>query len=99
MNLIVSNDKKKALTYEEFKEVKKIFESVTEIIITKRNDKRIDNKIVYFNCMLIKKFSEFPSIIAKVHEKFGRTVEIETYWSHEDDIIEVWFRGYAKELR
>ena len=99
MNLIVTNDRKKALTREEFKEVKKIFESVTEVITTRRNDKRINNKKVYFNCMLIKKFSEFPSIIARVHEKFGRTVEIETYWGHEDDIIEVWFRGYSEELR
>ena len=99
MNLIViQGDNKKALTNAEFKEVKKIFEKVTKVIAVRRNDKRVDNHKEYFNCLTVKTFPEFVITIGKIHEMFGRNIEIETFWG-EEDTLDVWFRGYSKELR
>lgn len=99
MNLIaIQGDNKKALTKEEFNEVRKIFESLTEVISVGRNDKRRDNQKVYFHRLTVKTFPEFVIIIGKIHEMFGRNIEIETFWG-EENTLDVWFRGYSKELR
>ena len=104
--LIPLYDRKRALTKSEFLEVVKELSNSTEIKEVFTDTQIIDNRKQYFNVVRIKEFREYPLVIGFVHEKYGRGVELSTYYPKKDSIdeiysygyMDVYIRGYSKEL-
>ena len=102
-NLIPTYDRKKALTKTEFSEVVEKLSGKTEVEYVYSVTRVIDGKKQYFYVVRIKEFKEYPSFIGSVHEKYGRGIEISTYFpkvqnTKEMHCIDIYVRGYAKEL-
>ena len=96
--LIKTNDKKKALTLKEVKEVETNLNTLTEIKVTATDYKFIDGKRVHFYVYRIKKFPTYPQFIGIIHSIYGRGIEIETCYV-DDTYMDLYIRGYSKELR
>ena len=87
------SDRKKCLTYNEFKK----FIDETDFgkhIINRGTDSKFlgTNNNNYF-WALFNNYSTYPMDIAKLHEWFGRGVEVETYFM-DKNISEVYIRAY-----
>ena len=96
--LIKTNDRKQALTLKEVKQVEEELKKETVIVNNGTDIKIEDNKNTHFYWFRVNKFENLPLFIGKVHEQFGRKIDIRTYYSDEST-IELYFKGYSKELK
>lgn len=102
MPLIKITDRKQALTYEEVQKVTELLNELTEVKVTFTDYKFEGNKKYHFYGLRIKKFPSFPQAIGRIHEMYGRKIDIQTtYVSGKDseDYLDLYIRGYSKELK
>lgn len=98
MNLIKCNDKRVALNLAEIKQVEQELHKETEILSNGTDTKFVNGKARYFYWFRVKKFVNLPLFIGRVHEHYGRNIEIEINYQDKES-IEIYFRGLQKELR
>lgn len=85
---------KKCITYKEFQEVEKMFGDRVLLTGSDYDDKT--NRVFYYLKFML--FAEYPLLIRDIHDRFGRDIEIETFWDKEP-LLEVYIRGYRNEIR
>ena len=95
--LIKILDKKQALTKKEAQEVEEELRKATEVKATFIVHNLSSNKVEHFHAFRIKKFETYPQFIGLIHEKFGRRVDLNTFYA-DNEYIDLHIRGYAKEL-
>lgn len=99
-NLIITKDRKEALTLEEFKVVLESLKNFTEVESWGTDFKVEENKRKYFFWVKFNKFEKYPQFIGLLHESYGRKLDVRTlYAESKEDLLEVYIRGYAKELK
>ena len=98
--LIVNKDRKEAVTNKEFNIILNIFKGFTEVLTYGADYKYDEDKKVYFYYMRIKLFKHYPVVIGSIHTMYGRKIDIRTFYlDREKDTIDVYIRGYAKEIK
>ena len=99
MNLIKTTDRRQALTYNEMKQIELALKDRTDIVSMGTDYEYIDNKKVHYYWYKIKKFETYPMFIGWVHQQYGRGIDICTLYTDIDNIIEINFRGYARDIK
>ena len=98
MNLIKTTDRRQALTYNEMQQIELALKDRTDILNSGTDYKVGDKETIYFYWFKIKKFETYPMFIGWVHQQYGRGIDIRTLYTDDEDVIEINFRGYAREL-
>ena len=98
-NLIKTSDKRQSFTHNEVLQIALALKDRTEVLSSGTDYTYESDKKVYFYWYRIKKFTEFPSFIGWVHQQYGRGLDIRTYWNNEENgTIDVYFKGYARDI-
>lgn len=98
-NLIKSLGKRQTFTYNEVQQIALALKDRTEVLCSGTDYTYESDKKVYFYWYRIKKFTEFPSFVGWVHQQYGRSLDIRTYWNNEEKgTIDVYFKGYARDI-
>ena len=98
-NLIKTSDRRQTFTYNEVQQISLALKDRTEVLSSGTDYIYEGDKKVYFYWYIIKKFTELPSFIGWVHQQYGRGLDIRTYWNNEEkETINVYFRGYARDI-
>ena len=98
--LIPIYDRKRALTRAELSEVINELSKKTEVKSISTDTQENNGRKQHFHVITIKEFREYPLVIGFVHEKYGRGIDLSTYFPKQDsqNCIDIYIRGYAKEL-
>ena len=91
---VTASDRKKTVSNMEFNSILEELKEVTTIFSTYVEKKEKE----YFYCINLTKFPSYPDFIGKVHSKYGRNIEISTYY-YSGNTFTVCIRGNSKEVK
>lgn len=99
MKLIVTKDRKVAITRDMFSIILESLNKATEVNSWGTDYKVENNKTIYFFWAKFKPFEQYPSFIGLIHECYGRNIDVRTLFTGSDNLWEINIRGYSKELK